>query len=119
MKNLHKIFAVAAIAAASMFTTQNACAAVLDDGDNKTEATITETAEADLTFVMYLGSDFAPYDEMIADNPNRNEIVKLGVELHNLVQADAITEDEKVERMEQLYMLGCGTQVLLALCIVM
>ena len=115
MKTLNKLFAIAAIAAASLFSAQTASAAVLDDGTTTTEA----TQEADVTFVMYFGSSWAYYDTLIADNPNRNEIVKLGVELHNLVQADAITEDEKVERMEQLYMLGCGTQVLLALCIVM
>ena len=108
MKTLNKLFAIAAIAAASMFSAQPASAAVLDDGTT-TEA----TQEEDVTFVMYFGSSWAYYDTLIADNPNRNEIVKLCVQMNAARKAGTLTEELSSEIVAQLNALDCPGVIIL------
>ena len=109
MKTLNKLFAIAAIAAASLFSAQTASAAVLDDGTTTTEA----TQEADVTFVMYFGSSWAYYDTLIADNPNRNEIVKLCVQMNAAKKAGTLTEELSAEIVAQLNALDCPGVIML------
>jgi dihydrofolate reductase len=86
MKKFNKIFAIAAIAAASMFSVQTASAAV------QTNDTGIETL-LNLKFVDFLGSDWAPLDERIKDNPDKDKLVMLGVAMYQSKIKGTLTDE--------------------------
>ena len=108
MKTLNKLFAIAAIAAASMFSAQNASAAVLDDG------TTTETempTKCGITFEKVWGSDWAEYDAMLVGNANSCKIVEICVEMCNKHTAGTLTNDEFGDMLNELYNLNCPEEL--------
>ena len=116
MKAINKFFAIAAIAATSMFSAQNASAAVLtDDDDTSLEYIMPSTCGT--TFEQLWGSDWAQFDAMIADNPNRQQIFKEAVELRVGFPLNAFTHDETVKRMESLEALTCPMELIIALLV--
>ena len=109
MKAINKFFAIAAIAATSMFSAQTASAAVLTDDDTSVEYI------CGTTFEELWGSDWAQFDAMIADNPNRQQIFEEAVELRVGFSLNAFTHDETVKRMESLEALTCPMELIIAL----
>ena len=107
MKKLHKIFAIAAIAAASMFSAQPASAAV-----TSVDAT-TSASSLDLTFGYYWGDAWMLADIMIENNPHKNEIVVVGMAYHIALQKGTITESDKEYYVNQLLEYDCPVYVIM------
>ena len=114
MKTFNKIFAIAAIAAASLFSAQNASAAVISENGTETEYAY----GFDVTFEMLKGSDWAAFDQMIEENPNRQQIVVLGVQLNDAKHAGTLTSEEEQEYLEALLALDCPAVLALMLLVV-
>lgn len=116
MKTFSKIFAIAAIAAASLLSAQNANAAVLTYDDDISLATETDMPPICYsTFAEMWGSQWAQYDAMIADNPNQPQIFMQGIEFRYGMKANSFTQAESVSRMQSLQALNCPTEVIMAL----
>ena len=117
MKKYNKIFAIAAIAAASLFSAQNANAAVLVDVDDEPATEAVEDTQANCSFEMTLGEEWTEFDDMIKDNPNRVEIVKLGNEIINLKKKSKMTDEKETEMIQTLYDMGCAHEFIFAFII--
>ena len=108
MKAINKFFAIAAIAAATMFSVQTASAGVISKLGSTSEY-------SGATFVGYLGSDWSSLDEMLEGNANRDAIVLLGVEMYNKYKAGVITGSGCDEYWTKLDELGCPSSLKTAL----
>lgn len=113
MKAINKFFAIAAIAATSMFSVQTASAAVVSTYD------ATTSEYTGYTFVALLGDDWSKFDELLVGNANREEIVLTGAELYCRYTAGAITMNDCTPYWTKLNSLGCPQVLTMALLLKM
>lgn len=110
MKTINKFFAIAAIAAASMFSVQTASAAV--QTVNATAGTQTETL-LNLKFADYYGSGWEDVDKVISDNPNRDQIVMCGVVLRDGLKKGTLSDEEVFNLMNKMSEYGCSGEFII------
>lgn len=106
MKTFNKIFAMAAVAATSLFSAQPANAATTSAAR---AAGRRPTAKMSLKFADYYCSEWETIDNWIMNNPNRDKIVTLGIALHEGAQRKTLARDTKQQMIDDLVALGCDT----------
>ena len=97
MKTFNKIFAMAAVAATSLFSAQPASAAQ------------SANTKLNLKFADYYCSEWETMDNWIINNPNRDKIVTLGIALHEGTKHQTLSGDTKQQMIDDLVALGCDT----------
>ena len=110
MKTFNKIFAIAAIAAASMFSVQTASAGIIK-GTN-TSVTYKGDFQTSFTFEMLLGGEWTQYDALLTDNPNSGAIVLTCVDAYCKYTTGTLTTAEYTQTIAKLNSLGCPTELI-------